>query len=135
MITDTPARQSKKKVDENDTVLKTCPSCGEQWKDREQLLHDPTLKLVGYQVNFKRLQAGIMLFNHSCRTTLALQVEVFADLYDGPIFSQCATGTAACGGHCLHEGDLRPCPAECECAFVRHIIQVIKAWPKKDAGG
>lgn len=112
-------------------LFKRCPNCGAEWWTRDQLLRDPSIKLVGYQVNFKRLKAGILMFNHSCRTTLALKVEVFQDLYRGAMFEKCAAGTDACGGFCLHEGDLRSCPAECECAYIRHILQVIKIWPKE----
>ena len=39
--------------------------------------------------------------------------------------------TTECPEFCLHKSELRPCPAKCECAYVREIIQVIKDWPKK----
>lgn len=133
MAADTTTIEMTKKAAKRAAPFKVCPNCRAEWTNREQWLCDPTLKLVGYQVNFNRLKAGILMFNHSCRTTLALPVESFADLYNGPIFDNCATGTDACGGHCLHEGDLRPCPAECECAFVRHILQLIQGWPKDTA--
>lgn len=114
-------------------IFKECPKCGRQWSTQEAWLRDPCLKLVGYQVNFKTLKAGILLFNHSCRTTLALYAEDFEDLYDGPVFRQRATGSQACPGHCLHKNDLGPCPAQCECGYIRHIIQLIKDWPKAES--
>ena len=113
-----------------DASFKTCTKCGERWDTREAFLADPSLSLIGYQVNFRKLQTGILLFNHSCRTTLALYVIDFRDLYDGPVFVERATGSDQCPGMCLHQEDLGPCPARCECAFVRHILQVIKQWPK-----
>ncbi len=112
--------------------FKKCTTCGTQWHTRDQWLTDPDLKLVGYQVNFKGLKTGVLMFNHSCRTTLALYAEDFADLYNGPIFKERATGSEKCPGHCLHRGDLEPCPAICECNYIRHIIQLIKDWPKKE---
>jgi hypothetical protein len=111
-------------------AFKVCPKCGYGWPTRERFLQDPDLKLIGYHANFKALQTGILLFNHTCRTTLALQAIDFEDLYDGPIFSERATGTDRCPGHCLHEGNLTPCPTQCECGFIRQILQLIMNWPK-----
>lgn len=122
-----------KRSQKNDTGFKTCPSCGFKWSTRDQFLEDPDLELVGYQVNFVELLAGFFLFNHSCKTTLAVLSEAFEDLYDGPVFRERATGSEQCQEHCLHESDLSPCPVQCECAFVREIIQYIKNWPKRRA--
>lgn len=131
MTLNTPPHRINKQAEQDDDLFKSCPNCGAEWSTRDQWLRDPSIKLIGYQVNFKRLTAGILMFNHSCRTTLAIKVEVFQDLYEGPMFEQCAAGGDACGGFCLHEGDLRSCPVECECAYVRHILQIIKIWPKE----
>jgi hypothetical protein len=115
---------------ENQMDFKVCPKCAYPWSTRDQFLRDPTLKLIGYQANFKALKTGILLFNHSCRTTLALQAHDFVDMYDGPVFVERATGSDDCAGHCLHQSDLAPCPARCECAFIRQILQAILDWPK-----
>ncbi len=111
-------------------MYKRCPSCDFGWTEREDLLADRDIELVGYQVNFMRLEAGIILFNHRCKGTLALLAEDFTDLYEGPIFEKKAYGTDRCPGHCLHEEDFRPCPVECECAYVRNVLHQIKNWPK-----
>jgi hypothetical protein len=89
--------------------------------------------MIGYQVNFEDLKAGLFLFNHSCGTTLSVAAEEFQDFYDGPMFVERLDGTSECGGYCVHERDLRPCPASCECAYVREIMQVILKWPKQAA--
>jgi hypothetical protein len=112
-------------------MFKKCHTCGHVWPSREQWLCDPSLKLIGYQANFKAVKTGIFLFNHRCRTTLALQAADFEDLYDGPIYVERATGTKECPGHCLHKDNFEACPARCECAYVRHILQLIKNWPKE----
>lgn len=112
-------------------MYKCCPNCGYEWQTWQDLLADPAVVLVGYQVNFTRLESGIILFNHSCKGTLALKAQDFAQLHDGPIFTQRATGSDQCGGHCLHQKDFRPCPAKCECAYVRDILYQISTWPKK----
>lgn len=113
--------------------FKRCPVCAISWNSREQFLADPQICLVGYQVNFRALEAGYFLFNHSCGDTIAVPVFSFRDLYQGPVFIERATGTVECPGHCLREDDLEPCPAHCECTFVRETIQTIRNWPKNKA--
>lgn len=107
--------------------FKTCPNCGKVWKDRYDFIDDLENEIVGYQVSFKELEAGLFLFYHSCGTTLALPVAPFLDLYDGEIFEERATGSDECPEYCLQKDNLDPCPARCECAFVREIIQIIKS--------
>jgi len=107
-------------------IFKTCPSCGFFWNTREEFVNDKNVAIIGYQVNFVKLESGLFLFNHSCKSTLSIKVDKFKDLYDGPIFQKRHTGSESCGGHCLHNNDLKPCPVECECAFVREIIQILK---------
>ena len=111
--------------------FKRCPACGFRWPERDAFLSDPALKLVGYQVNFKELTTGIFLFNHNCKGTLAIYAVDFEDLYDGPLFTERRTGEPDCPGYCVHESKLNPCPNQCECAFVREIIQKINTWPKQ----
>ncbi len=106
--------------------FKVCPNCEYIWNTRDDFMNDPEVSIIGYQVNFNVLKAGLFLFNHSCKGTFAIEVKPFADLYDGPIFSERATGTDDCPGYCLRKENLDLCPAKCECAFVRHIIQLFK---------
>lgn len=113
------------------TSFKTCSRCRFVWAGRTSFLSDPALHLVGYQVHFEEHTAGLFLFNHSCGTTLSVQAGEFQDLYDGPMFTERLTGTEECQGFCLHEDDLSPCFAKCECAYVREVLQVILNWPKK----
>jgi hypothetical protein len=115
-----------------ETEFKTCPVCKKAWKTRKEFLDDSDVKIVGYQVHFKELSGGLFLFNHSCKTTMSVKAGAFIDLYGGPVFADRLTGTDECPGHCLVEHELRPCPAKCDCAFVREMIQIIKAWPKVD---
>jgi hypothetical protein len=84
------------------------------------------VKLVGYQVDFSRLESGLFLFNHDCQTTMAVAVREFGDMYSGPVFEERKTGTAECPGFCLERHTLNNCSNRCECAYVREIIQKIK---------
>ena len=109
--------------------FKKCPCCGYTWITREKFLSDHMIEIIGYQVNFRHLELGFFLFNHNaidCGTTMAIEAGNFKDLYDGPIYAKSLTYTDKCPEYCLSGEDLRPCPAECECAYVREIMQIIK---------
>jgi len=110
--------------------FKKCSKCKFVWPTREAFLEDSNLIIIGYQVHFEELTAGLFLFNHSCDTTIAVEAGRFQDLYAGPIFRDSLAGTADCPEYCLRKRELRPCPAKCEFAYVREIIQIIRNWPK-----
>jgi hypothetical protein len=116
--------------EQNRSVFKKCPMCGFVWKNRVGFLSDACVEIIGYQACLEELAAGYFLFNHSCEGTLAIRVDEFEGLYDGPVFEGRRTGTDACPGFCLHRDELRPCPAECACAYAREIVQLVKNWPK-----
>jgi hypothetical protein len=116
-------------------MFKACPMCNEVWMNREAFLSDPRLALVGYQVDFEVLEAGFFLFNHrerGCGTTLAVEASWFVDLAAGPIYRGSLHGTEECPEYCLRLDDLSPCPAHCECAYVRDVLQVVRNWKKLD---
>ncbi len=106
--------------------FKECVNCSHRWQTREEFLADQDIHAIGYQANFVALEKGLFLFNHSCHSTLSIEVHAFADLYQGPIFQDRVTGTDSCSGYCLHRNILKPCPAKCECAYVREILQVLR---------
>lgn len=115
--------------------FKQCTCCNYNWKAREEFLKDAGIELIGYQVSFDELLLGLFLFTHTCGTTVAVPVNKLRDLYTGPIYATRKTGTKECPGYCLRQGELRPCPAQCECAWIRDLIQIIakikKAGPKQ----
>ena len=112
--------------------FKTCTFCGHIWPVRAAFLADPKVVAVGYQAYLPDPILGLFLFNHMvCETTLALQAETFSDLYDGPIYKGQLNGTKGCMGHCDHQEDLEACPGQCECAWVREVLQVVKGWQKQ----
>ena len=109
-------------------MFKLCPKCGQKWETRKEFLDDKDLKLIGYQVHFEELELGIFLFNHTCQTTLGIHANEFTDLYDGPFFTERATGSDQCSGYCLDQNSLMPCAAKCDSAYVREVMQVIRNW-------
>jgi hypothetical protein len=113
--------------------FKSCPLCSQVWTSREKFLKDRDVELVGYQVDFEEVALGLFLFNHNtCKTTLAIQARQLKDLYIGPVFKERRTGQVECPGYCLRRSELETCPAECECAWVRGLLQIIRNWPKPD---
>ncbi|MFZ2655821.1 MAG: hypothetical protein WAX69_12900 [Victivallales bacterium] len=111
-------------------LFKKCSGCGASWSDRSLFLSDPKVSLVGYQVHFQDLELGLFLFNHECGSTISIEAKNFTDLYKGPVFKDKKTGTGQCGGLCLHSEELSPCPARCECAYVREVLSIIDSWKK-----
>ena len=117
----------------NMSVFKKCTCCDDPWFSREEFLGDSKLDFVGYQVDFANLELGYFLFNHlTCQSTIGVHAGLFKDLYDGPIFSERKTNTENCPGYCGDREILNPCSEECECAYVREIIQIVRKWPKDE---
>ena len=108
------------------TYFKNCTLCNFTWMGRDSFLSDPNIKIVGYQADFSGNEDGFFLFNHNCGTTFSIPVNTFGDLYDGPKYKNILTNREQCEGHCLDEGDLSSCKAECKLAYWREIIQIIK---------
>lgn len=114
-------------------IFKECTCCKNPWYSREDFLGDSKLDFVGYQVNFGNLELGYFLFNHlSCQSTIAVPAGLFKDLYDGPVFSERRTNTENCPGYCGDREALDACSEECECAYVRETMQIIRKWPKSE---
>ena len=111
--------------------FKRCTFCGYLWPSRKDFLEDASTGLIGYQVNFDNINLGFFLFNHlACGTTLSIPAGKFKDLSKSPPYSEKLLGTEQCPEYCLHENSLDPCPAKCECAYVRDIIQNVRDWQK-----
>ena len=112
------------------TPFKNCPFCDFVWESLGLFLKDPDVVLIGYQTRFKNLTDGLFYFNHSCKSSMVIPVDAFTGLYNGPVFKERKTGEEGCPGYCLYKDNLEPCPNECECAYVREVIQIIKERPK-----
>lgn len=110
--------------------FKQCTCCKHDWKTREEFLKDPGVELIGYQVSFNELLLGLLLFNHTCGTTVAIPVNRLRDLYTGSIYETRKTGTKECPGYCLRQRELKPCPVQCECAWIRDLIQIVSKMEK-----
>ena len=113
-------------------MFKKCTSCSCIWKNRQDFLADPDLKIIGYQASFDNVKDGLFLFNHVCETTLAIDVIKFDDLYKGPVYDMSLSDTDECSELCTDMNNLDACDAKCKYAYVRDVIQIIKNWPKAE---
>ncbi len=113
-------------------MFKKCPMCCQIWENRETFLSDPEVEIIGYQASFDHIKNGLFLYNHVCKTTLAMEVMEFDDLYKGTRYDMSLTGTDDCANLCYDINKLSPCDSQCKYAYVRDIIQVIKNWPKTE---
>ena len=108
-------------------ALRAVPAAAWYGKTDMHFLPISYVKFIGYQVHFQELQRGLFLFDHlPCQTTMALKVKDFHDLSHEPEFSERKTNTEECPKYCLHENEFSPCPAKCECSYVRDLIQILR---------
>lgn len=113
--------------DKGNAFHAACSCCGQRWTHIDAFLGDPQVALLGYQPDFSFLPDGLFLFNHHlCHGTFSKEVSAFEPLYTGPRYVECARGTEDCPTRCLKQNDLEPCPARCDCAWVREVMQIIR---------
>jgi hypothetical protein len=121
----------------NPEPFKVCPNCSTVLNTLEAFLSDPKLEYAGYQINFADLEGGLFYFTHatqSCGTTMAVAVKAFSGLSSRPLLAkQGKQPGGKCSGACLRAGDSSPCPVECECVWVREVMQIILGWRKHSA--
>lgn len=113
-------------------IFRDCFKCNKVWDNRNQFLSDPEIVISKYQANFVELEAGFFIFKHNCGATLVFPVETFSDLYDGEIFGASLRGSEGCPEYCLNKTNLNVCHQNCECAFVREVLNAIKGYPKEE---
>ena len=109
--------------------FKVCSKCKTEWTTITNFLDDQLLDLNGYQAIFENLGRGVFYFTHhkkGCFSTIALLAQDFSSLYLGGKYTERRTDKEECPGYCLEKEQLDRCDANCECAFNREIIQVIK---------
>ena len=108
---------------DTETLFRTCPKCGFEWRSRDQFINDPNIMIIGYQLNYVEFVAGFFYFNHSCKDTFTIRANVFENLYNSPVFENWGVGSELFPEHCLRYKESESCPIKCECAFVKKIIQ------------
>jgi hypothetical protein len=111
-----------------DPSFKTCGSCGHRWPDWRSLVLDSGLRLLGLQVIPGLPDSNVLVFEHSCGTSVSvltsrlrhlLPIEDQAD--DRPLLF----GTEKCNGHCRFIEDLSRCDQPCGNARDRRLAILI----------
>lgn len=109
-------------------AFKKCTKCQQLWTTRDNFISSLDIRLIGYQANFDQPRDGLFLFAHAsenCGTTLAVRVDKFVDLYNGPIYTESRTGLLDCYGFCLEIHNLNRCRAKCRMEYIREIMLII----------
>jgi len=107
--------------------FKVCPKCDHEWQTRNDFLQDASLFLIGLQAGYGESDRGFYLFNHliekdKCNTTIAVDVETFISLYNGPMYEDVHAGNETCSGHCAKVDDLTRCSIPCRNAIAREVM-------------
>lgn len=105
---------------------KNCSYCQKIWKTQEDLVHDLSLIVNGYQAGFDDPEEGLFLLTHengSCGSTIGVKAGDFKHLYDGPEYKECKARGVGCPLYCLDVNNLQPCPNDCSMAWVRVVLQ------------
>ncbi|MBJ6723120.1 hypothetical protein [Geomesophilobacter sediminis] len=110
-------------------IFKQCPTCLTIWRTRDEFLCDPDVQLNGYKVDFKELEFGLFFFTHkkeNCISSIVFEARDFVDLYQGPRFTERMDTSPDCPRHCMDQDDLERCSENCDAAFVREIVNMIR---------
>jgi Holliday junction resolvase-like predicted endonuclease len=57
------------------TTFKRCPVCRFIWDTASDFLKDAGLSYIGRQMGTKAGDLGLIMFNHSCGTTLSIKAD------------------------------------------------------------
>jgi hypothetical protein len=103
--------------------------CGESWKTRDALLHDKTVKIIGYQPDFVNHKYNHFLFQHKakgCGAFFGVRASDFKDLREKECPNDLCFGHDECPGYCMDTSDLHICSVTCRNASDRLIASKIK---------
>jgi hypothetical protein len=99
--------------------------CGHRWATREQFLEDPTIRLVGLQVVGNLPDANVVIFEHTCGTSVSILAKRLHDLL-GPVAPDewplaLLFGTKDCHGLCTDLANLDGCDRPCRNAYDQRL--------------
>lgn len=112
-------------------AFKKCHNCGYEWKEREELLTDPAIELLGYQVDTIHCKDGLILFNHRCQTTLAIKLSLLGDLCVAKICPHKKNGRGYRPSASLRSKAFPAAPQTDQESHVSEILKIVRAWPKR----
>ena len=115
MATNVPARPSAV------SAFKICPYCQHEWPTAEDFERDDCARPLGLVVDFEDPWQTLVLFNHTCGSTLALRAEELRERLP-PLEAELLADQPMCTRHCRTFGDLEPCPNPCRNAPLRNYV-------------
>ena len=109
--------------------FKHCTLCPALWVEAEDFIRDLELRVEGYLAAFTNPEEGLILVTHrkaECGTTLAIPAGALRRFYHGPEYVAHHTGDDDCRRLCVTRDELEACDVECDMAWVREIIQLLR---------
>jgi hypothetical protein len=118
--------------------FRACGMCGRQWMTREELIADPELRLLGLQAIVDLPESNLVVFEHSCGTSVSVLATRLRDLLtdepEGQEPLPLLFESPACGGHCGKLDDLEACEQPCSNARDRRLVIWIASQPGRKLG-
>jgi hypothetical protein len=108
--------------------FRACGSCGKEWANWEDLILDPRLRLLGFQVDVRYPDANLLVFEHRCGSSvsvLASRLRPFFREIEKDSGLPSLYGTHTCNKYCSQIENLVACDRRCANARDRHMIQLL----------
>lgn len=105
--------------------FRTCGSCRQVWRNWEDFVRDPGVRLLGLQAISNLPDANLLVFEHRCGSSVSVLASRFRQLLPDSQDSSgwfSLRGTDQCSGHCLRLDDLQQCDRPCINARDRRLI-------------
>jgi hypothetical protein len=106
--------------------FRNCGSCGYAWKTWEEFVHDPKLTLLGMQIMETHPAANLIVFEHSCGSSVSVLASRLRHLL--PEFQRyrlALFGTGKCSDHCRTVDNLALCDRPCANARDRRLALLL----------
>ena len=105
-----------------------CGSCRRPWPTWDKFVLDPEVRLLGLQSEITRPDINLLVFEHSCGSSISILSRRLRFLLPVPETGPLASliGTDQCRRHCLRLEDLEACDAPCINARDRTLILLVQ---------
>jgi hypothetical protein len=105
--------------------FRKCGSCGKEWRHWRDFVLDPRLRLLGLQAYPELPDANLIVFEHSCGTSVSVLAKRLRPMFhepDGGSTLPLLFGTESCSGRCRRIEDLQECDRACVNARDRRLM-------------
>ncbi|NJD10476.1 MAG: hypothetical protein FIB01_08605 [Gemmatimonadetes bacterium] len=108
--------------------FKTCGSCRQPWSTWDDFVADRELRLLGLQAIGGVPDASLLVFEHSCGSSVSVLSKRLRDLLpDHPAAGwPSLRGSDQCPGHCIQLGDNARCELQCRNVRDRELIGLVQ---------